>query len=138
LGNWKWKKRLNPQDIRSKEFNRKLFGIGYDPEEVEAYLIEVANAYQELLEELEELRRVVFENNADELMERAYSRIEEIFQKAAEEREQIEMQIKKIESEIKWLKLLRKQMYDRLKLVIFDVIQVIQEFHSEKLKEDKK
>lgn len=138
MGNWKWKKRLNPQDIRSKEFNRKLFGIGYDPEEVEAYLIEVANAYQELLEELEELRRVVFENNADELMERAYSRIEEIFQKAAEEREQIEMQIKKIESEIKWLKLLRKQMYDRLKLVIFDVIQVIQEFHSEKLKEDKK
>jgi DivIVA domain-containing protein len=42
-----WKRRLKPQDIHSKEFKKKTFGIGYDPEEVEAFLIEVAGGCQE-------------------------------------------------------------------------------------------
>jgi cell division initiation protein len=131
-----WKKRLRPQDIRSKEFKKKTFGIGYNPEEVEAFLIEVANAYQELLEELEELQRIVPENNANELMEKARNRIEEIFREAMEKKRELEVQSRKIETEIERLKLVQKSMYDKLKLVILDITQVIQGLHSDNLKED--
>ena len=131
-----WKKRLRPQDIRSKEFKKKTFGIGYNPEEVEAFLIEVANAYQELLEELEELQRIVPENNANELMEKARNRIEEIFREAMEKKRELEVQSRKIETKIERLKLVQKSMYDKLKLVILDITQVIQGLHSDNLKED--
>jgi cell division initiation protein len=131
-----WKKRLRPQDIRSKEFKKKTFGIGYDPEEVEAFLIEVANAYQELLEELEELQRIVPENNTNELMEKVRNRIEEIFREAMEKKRELEVQNKEIETEIERLKLIRERMYSRLKLVILDMTQVIQGLHSNSLKED--
>jgi len=136
LMSWSHKKRLKPQDIRSKEFKKKLFGIGYDPEEVEAFLIEVANAYQELLEELEELRRIVSENNTNELMEKIRNRIEEIFREAMEKKRELEVQSRKIETEIERLKLIRERMYSRLKLVILDITQVIQGLHSDNLKED--
>ena len=133
---WSHKKRLKPQDIRSREFKKKTFGIGYDPEEVEAFLIEVANAYQELLEELEELQRIVPENNTNELMEKVRNRIEEIFREAMEKKRELEVQSRKIETEIERLKLIRERMYSRLKLVILDMTQVIQGLHSNSLKED--
>jgi cell division initiation protein len=124
---WSHKKRLKPQDIRSREFKKKTFGIGYDPEEVEAFLIEVANAYQELLEELEELQRIVPENNTNELMEKVRNRIEEIFREAMEKKRKLEVQNKEIETEIERLKLIQKSMYDRLKLVILDMARIIEE-----------
>ena len=124
---WSHKKRLKPQDIRSREFKKKTFGIGYDPEEVEAFLIEVANAYQELLEELEELQRIVPENNTNELMEKVRNRIEEIFREAMEKKRKLEVQNKEIETEIERLKLIRERMYDRLKLVILDMARIIEE-----------
>ena len=133
---WSHKKRLKPQDIRSREFKKKTFGIGYDPEEVEAFLIEVANAYQELLEELEELQRIVPENSTNELMEKVRNRIEEIFREAMEKKRELEVQNKEIETEIERLKLIRERMYSRLKLVILDMTQVIQGLHSNSLKED--
>ena len=131
---WSHKKRLKPQDIRLKEFRKRLFGVGYDPEEVEAFLIEVANAYQELLEELEELRGIVSENNTNELMKKARDRIEEIFQKAMEEKRKLEIQSRELEIEIKKLKLVREKMYDKFKLVILDMTQVIQGLHLDNLK----
>ena len=131
-----WKGRLKPQDIRSKEFKKKTFGIGYDPEEVEAFLIEVANAYQELLEELEELQRIVSENNTNELMEEVRNRIEEIFREAMEKKRKLEVQNKEIETEIERLKLIRERMYSRLKLVILDITQVIQGLHTNSLEKD--
>ena len=131
-----WKGRLKPQDIRSKEFKKKTFGIGYDPEEVEAFLIEVANAYQELLEELEELQRIVPENNTNELMEKVRNRIEEIFREAMEKKRELEVQSRKIETEIERLKLIRERMYSRLKLVILDITQVIQGLHTNSLEKD--
>ena len=124
---WSHKKRLKPQDIRSREFKKKTFGIGYDPEEVEAFLIEVANAYQELLEELEELQRIVPENNTNELMEKVRNRIEEIFREAMEKKRELEVQNKEIETEIERLKLIRERMYDKLKLVILDMARIIEE-----------
>ena len=133
---WSHKKRLKPQDIRSREFKKKTFGIGYDPEEVEAFLIEVANAYQELLEELEELQRIVPENNTNELMEKVRNRIEEIFREAMEKKRELEVQSRKIETEIERLKLIRERMYSRLKLVILDITQVIQGLHTNSLEKD--
>ena len=130
-----WKGRLKPQDIRSKEFKKKTFGIGYDPEEVEAFLIEVANAYQELLEELEELQRIVSENNTNELMEEVRNRIEEIFREAMGKRRELEVQSRKIETEIEKLELIRERMYSKLKLVILDVTQIVQELHPNNLGE---
>jgi cell division initiation protein len=133
-----WKKRLKPQDIRSKEFKKKTFGIGYDPEEIEAFLIEVANAYQELLEELEELQGIVPENNTNELMEKVRNRIEEIFREAMEKKRELEVQSRKIETEIERLKLVRERMYSRLKLVILDMTHVIQGLHPNSLEKDNK
>jgi len=133
-----WKKRLKPQDIRSKEFKKKTFGIGYDPEEIEAFLIEVANAYQELLEELEELQGIVPENNTNELMEKVRNRIEEIFRETMEKKRELEVQSRKIETEIERLKLVRERMYSRLKLVILDMTHVIQGLHPNSLEKDNK
>ena len=71
------KVKLRPQDIRTKEFSKKLFG--YDPDEVEAFLIEVANAYQELLKEIESLRIKTPEYKTEKLIEKAKKEIEKIF-----------------------------------------------------------
>jgi cell division initiation protein len=115
---------------------KKTFGIGYDPEEVDAFLIEVANAYQELLEELEELQGIVPENNTNELMVKVRNRIEEIFREVMEKKRELKVQSRKIETEIERLKLVRERMHSRLKLVILDITQVIQGLYSDSLKED--
>lgn len=130
------RKDLNLQNIRSKEFTKSF--LGYDPEEVDGFLIEIGNAYQELLEELEKLKRKISENNSDELTEIARSRIEEIYQEAMEEKEQLEIQIRKIETEIEKLKLSRRRMYDRFRLTILEVVRVMQELHPADLKKGNK
>jgi len=117
---------------------KKTFGIGYDPEEVDAFLIEVANAYQELLEELEELQGIVPENNTNELMVKVRNRIEEIFREVMEKKRELEVQSRKIETEIERLKLVRERMYSRLKLVILDMTHVIQGLHPNSLEKDNK
>jgi cell division initiation protein len=121
----KKEKRLKPQEIRSREFGKKLFG--YDPDEVETFLIEVANAYQDLLKEVETLRRETPEYKTEELVEKARKRIEEILQKKMEEKEELEKQKKEIEIEIEKLKLAQKKMFDRLRLAIFDMTRIIEE-----------
>jgi cell division initiation protein len=121
----KKEKRLKPQEIRSKEFGKKLFG--YDPDEVETFLIEVANAYQDLLEEVEALRRETPEYKTEELVEKARRRIEEILQKKMEEKEELEKHKKEVEIEIEKLKLAQKKMFDRLRLAIFDMTRIIEE-----------
>jgi cell division initiation protein len=121
----KKEKRLKPQEIRSREFGKKLFG--YDPDEVETFLIEVANAYQDLLKEVEALRRETPEYKTEELVEKARKRIEEILQKKMEEKEELEKYKKEMEMEIEKLKLAQKKMFDRLRLAIFDMTRIIEE-----------
>jgi DivIVA domain-containing protein len=129
----KSKGRLGPQEIRLKEFNKKRFGFGYDPEEVKVFLIEVADAYQDLLKELMDLERKSVENNLDtqELMDGTLKGIEEILQRKTEVEEEIERQKQEIAAEIEKLKLIRKKLFERIKFVIFDMVGVI-----EKLKPD--
>ena len=124
------KRRLEPQEIRSKEFTKKLFGFGYDPDEVEAFLIEVANAYQELLEELENLRRNVPVCSAEEVVEEGRMRIEEIFRRKTEMEEEIERQKEEIEMEIEKLKLVRKRIFNGLRLIVFDTTRIIMDMKS--------
>jgi len=117
--------KLRPQDIRTKEFSKKLFG--YDPDEVEAFLIEVANAYQELLKEIERLRIKTPEYKTEKLIEKAKKEIEKIIQKKLEEKEELEKQKKELELEIEKLRLAQKQMFDRLKMAIIDMTRIVEE-----------
>ena len=125
----KSKGRLGPQEIRLKEFNKKRFGFGYDPEEVKVFLIEVADAYQDLLKELMDLERKSVENNLDtqELMDGTLKGIEEILQRKTEVEEEIERQKQEIEAEIERLKLIRKKLFEKIKLVILDMAGIIEE-----------
>lgn len=118
-------KKLKPQDIRSKEFSKKLFG--YDPDEVEAFLIKVANAYQDLLTEVETLRKETPEYKTDEIVEKARKRIEEVLQKKMAEKEKIEKQKEEVEMEIERLELTKKKMFNRLKFAILDMTKIIEE-----------
>jgi len=88
------KLKLRPQDIRTKEFSKKLFG--YDPDEVEAFLIEVANAYQELLKEIESLRIKTPEYKTEKLIEKAKKEIEKIVQKKLEEKKELKSKKKSL------------------------------------------
>ncbi|TCK04693.1 DivIVA domain-containing protein [Phorcysia thermohydrogeniphila] len=119
------KVKLRPQDIRTKEFSKKLFG--YDPDEVEAFLIEVANAYQELLKEIESLRVKTPEYKTEKLVEKAKKEIEKIVQKKLEEKKELEKQKKELELEIEKLKLAQKQFFDRLKMTILDMTRILEE-----------
>ncbi|MEO2068189.1 MAG: DivIVA domain-containing protein [Desulfurobacteriaceae bacterium] len=128
-------KKLKPEDIRSKEFNKKLFG--YDPDEVDAFLIEVANAYQDLLRDLENLKRNTPEYKTEEIVEKARRKIEEIIQKKMEEKEELERQKKEIELEIEKLRLAQKKIFDRLKMAIIDMTRIIEELRPNAKNKDK-
>jgi len=123
------KVKLRPQDIRTKEFSKKLFG--YDPDEVEAFLIEVANAYQELLKEIETLRVKTPEYKTEKLIEKAKKEIEKIIQKKLEEKKELEKQKEELELEIEKLRLAQKQMFDRLKMAIFDMTRIVEELRPD-------
>ena len=123
------KVKLKPQDIRTKEFSKKLFG--YDPDEVEAFLIEVANAYQELLKEIETLRVKTPEYKTEKLIEKAKKEIEKIIQKKLEEKKELERQKEELELEIEKLRLAQKQMFDRLKMAIFDMTRIVEELRPD-------
>jgi hypothetical protein len=68
-------------------------------------------------------------------MEEVRNRIEEIFREAMGKRRELEVQSKKIETEIEKLKLIRERMYSKLKLVILDITQIVQELHPNNLEE---
>ena len=116
---------IKPNDIRAKEFSKKLFG--YDPDEVEAFLNDVANAYQNLLNEIEKLKKKTPEYKAEMLVEKAKKEIEKIIQKKTEEKEQLEKKKKELEIEIEKLRLAQKKVYDRLKLAIIEMTRILEE-----------
>lgn len=134
----KGKKRLKPQKISSKEFTKKLFGFGYDPDEVEAFPMKVANAYQELLEEREELERKLLKIGSDlqELVNKARRRIEEIFERKVKIEKEIETRKREIEMEIKTLRLIHKKSLERIKLVIFNMAKITKEIKPNALIEE--
>jgi cell division initiation protein len=129
------REKLKPEDIRSKEFNKKLFG--YDPDEVDSFLVEVSNAYQDLLREIENLKRNTPEYRTEEIVEKARKKIEEIVHRKLEEKEELERQKREIEVEIEKLRLAQKKMFDRLKMAIFDMTRIIEELRPNAKNKDK-
>ncbi len=119
------KTRLKPQDIRTKEFSKKLFG--YDPDEVEAFLIEVANAYNELLKEIEILKAKTPEHKAEQVIERARKEIEKLLQKKLDEKKRIEQEKQELELEIEKLRLTQKKIFDKLRIAILEMTKIIEE-----------
>jgi cell division initiation protein len=125
-------KKLQPQEIRSRKFTKKFWG--YNPKEVDAFLIEVANAYQKLLEEVENLKSKAPKYKAEELTEEVHIKIREILKRKAEVEEEIKKQKMEIEVEIENLRLIRKKMIDKLRLVVFDIVRVAEEIKVDILK----
>jgi len=123
------KRKLTPSEIRNRDFGKKLFG--YDPEEVESFLMEVANAYQELIKEVERLRVKTPEYKTQELIEKAKKEIEKIIEKKKKEKERIEKEKRELELEIEKLRFIQKKMHDRLKLAIIEMTQILEELKKD-------
>ncbi len=116
---------FTPSEIRNKEFSKKLFG--YDPDEVDSFLVEIANAYQELLKEIEKLKIKTPEYKTKELVERAKKEIEKIVEEKKKEKELLEKEKRALELEIEKLRFTQKTMYDRLKIAIIDMTKILEE-----------
>jgi len=123
------KRRMTPSEIRNKDFGKKLFG--YDPEEVDNFLVEVANAYQELLKENEALRVKTPEYKAQQAVEKAKKEIEKIIEKKKKEKELLEKEKREIELEIEKLRLAQKKMADKLKLALIEMTQILEELKKD-------
>ena len=118
------KTRLKPQEIRTKQFNKKLFG--YDPDEVEAFLIEVGNAYEELLKEIDFLQVRTPEYKVKKLLEKTRREAEKIIQGKLEEKKELERQMEKLEIEVEKLRLLQKQILEKLRMTIVDITKIME------------
>ena len=118
------KTRLTPQEIRTKQFNKKLFG--YDPDEVEAFLIEVGNAYEELLKEIDFLQVRTPEYKVKKLLEKTRREAEKIIQGKLEEKKELERQMEKLEIEVEKLRLLQKQILEKLRMTIVDITKIME------------
>jgi len=123
------KRRLTPSEIRNKDFGKKLFG--YDPEEVDSFLMEVANAYQELLKEVERLRVNTPEYKTQEIVEKAKKEIEKIIEQKKKEKELLEKEKREIEIEIEKLRLAQKKMADKLKFALIEMTQILEELKKD-------
>jgi len=131
------RRKLTPSEIRNKDFGKKLFG--YDPEEVDGFLMEVANAYQELLKEVERLRVNTPEYKTQEIVEKAKREIEKIIEKKKKEKELLEKEKREIEIEIEKLRLAQKKMADKLRFALIEMTQILEELKKDasgKKKED--
>jgi len=119
------KKTLKPSDIRNKDFSKKLFG--YNPDEVEAFLNDVANAYQELLKEVEQLKKSAPEYKVEEIVEKARKKIDSIVKEKVKEKEFLEKKKKELEMEIEKLNLVQRKVYGKLKLAILEMTKILEE-----------
>ena len=120
-------RKLTSDEIRSKEFTKKIFGFGYDPEEVDTFLMQVADAYQELVEELENLRNAYKQVDREDLVEDARKKIKFLVQERKRIEKDIDERRKQLTVEIQKLKLARKKLLRKVGMVIFQVISVLKD-----------
>ncbi len=117
--------KLKPEDIRKKEFGRKLFG--YNPDEVDAFLIEISNEFKNLLKTIENLKKSKAEEKMEVILKEARKKVEEIIQKSKEEKEEIQREKEKIENEIEKLKQIQRKIIEKLKLTMMEMTKIIEE-----------
>ncbi len=123
------RKFFSPSQIRNKEFSKKFWG--YDPDEVDSFLMEVANAYHELLKEIERLKIQTPEYKAKEIVEKAKREIEKIVEKKRQEKELLEKAKRELEIEIEKLRLAQKGMCDKLKIAIIEMTRILEELKKD-------
>ena len=127
--------KLKPKDIRTKEFGRKLFG--YNPDEVDAFLIEVSNEFQNLLKTIENLKKSKAEEKVEFILKEAKKKVEEIIQKSKEEKEELNKEKEKIENEIEKLKQVQRKLMEKLKLTMMEMTKIIEELKESESSKDR-
>jgi DivIVA domain-containing protein len=123
------KRKLTPQEIRNQEFSKKLFG--YDPDEVDIFLSTVANAYEDLLKEVNRLRAQTPEYKAEELVEKARRKIERIVEEKKKELNILSKKREEVEIEIEKLRLTQKRMANKLKAAIIEMTRLLKELEED-------
>ena len=130
------KRKLTPQEIKNQEFSKKLFG--YDPDEVELFLSNVAAAYEELLKEVEKLKARTPEYRAEQVMERARKEIEKLVEAKKKELREIERKKEELEIEIEKLRFTQKKMTNRLKLALLEMTRILKELEEDVKSKEKR
>jgi cell division initiation protein len=115
--------------IEEADFGKKFFG--YNPDEVDDFLMEIKSAYRELLQENERLKLQTAEYKEQQILERVKKKIEKMKEEKEREVHQLEARKKEIELEIEKLKLIHKKMYERVKLALFEMSQIFQELRQD-------
>ncbi len=122
--------RLTPKDIRNKQFDKKLFG-GYNPDEVDSFLVKVASEMEALLRKIEILEKQTPERRKAEVIEMAKKEIERMIEAAKEEKERLEEEKSIIEAEIEQLKLTKRKIENKLKMSIIEMTQILEELKAD-------
>ncbi|WP_456397283.1 DivIVA domain-containing protein [Desulfurobacterium sp.] len=119
------KLKFKPKDIRTKQFSKKVFG--YNPDEVDAFLIELANEFQNLLNKMEQIKSQTPESKMNELIKNTKKKIAKILEETKKEKKQLEEEKKRIEVEIEQLKNIQRKMANKLKLTIIEMTRILEE-----------
>ncbi|WP_022847501.1 MULTISPECIES: DivIVA domain-containing protein [unclassified Desulfurobacterium] len=119
------KLKFNPKDIRTKQFSKKVFG--YNPDEVDAFLIELSNEFQNLLNKIEQIRSQTPESKMKELVRKTKKKIEKIVEESKKEKRQLEEEKRRIENEIEQLRIVQRKMANKLKLTIIEMTRILEE-----------
>ncbi|WP_457569971.1 DivIVA domain-containing protein [Desulfurobacterium sp.] len=119
------KLKFKPKDIRTKQFSKKVFG--YNPDEVDAFLIELANEFQNLLNKMEQIKSQTPESKMKELIKNTKKKIAKIVEETKKEKRQLEEEKRRIEAEIEQLKIIQRKMANKLKLTIIEMTRILEE-----------
>jgi len=130
------KRKLTPQEIRNQEFRKKLFG--YDPDEVDIFLSTVANAYEDLLKEVNRLKTQTPEYKTEEIVERARKKIDRIVEEKKKQLKEIEKRKEELEIEIEKLRLTQMRMANKLKAAILEMTKLLKELEADVKNKEKR
>jgi len=131
----KKRRKLTPTEIRNKEFGKKLFG--YDPDQVDSFLVEVAGVMEEMQREIERLRVRTPEYKKEQLLEEIKAKAQKIVEQKKAEVARYKQMKEELELEIEKLRLARNQMIERLKYTIIDMSKILEGLRKD-AKADKK
>jgi cell division initiation protein len=120
----KKRRKLTPTEIRNKEFGKKLFG--YDPDQVDSFLVEVAGVMEEMQREIERLRVRTPEYKKEQLLEEIKAKAQKIVEQKKAEVARYKQMKEELELEIEKLRLARNQMIERLKYTIIDMSKILE------------
>jgi len=123
------RRKLTPQEIRNQEFSKKLFG--YDPDEVDVFLSDIANAYEELLQEVESLRSRTPEHKAEEIVVKTKKKVEKIVEEKKKQLKELEEKKKDVEIEIEKLRLTERKIAGKLRMVILEMTKLLKELEAD-------